>query len=306
MTAIENLPVDILYSIFREFEIDDLINVRTTCTAFRNAVDSIKKFSGTVNAMSMAEYGISTLPLVDYSACKFVFHYHVSMICDMLKVVVATNNEMNSVVIQSPSERLWHKYDGYTTFYPMLHKIKCIELHSNFPVKKFNSLKSVEEVVWDIGGISFDTTMRLCKIVSLPKIKKLTLKIGSAFELDKLFDFEPFIDIINEKDIHVTISTYALMVDKFAAYRGIKRLTIYTYYVGCVGTEPFTLRITNHKEFTLHLINFSRRMTVVFQNVKQFTFHDVSQFHRTYTFVFKVHHNPSAMFLAGNGNVVIE
>jgi hypothetical protein len=306
MTAIENLPVDILRSIFHGFELDDLITVRTTCSSFRDAVDSIKKFSGTVNAMSMTNYGISSLPLVDYGACKFVFHYHVSMICDMLNVVVATNNKLNSVVIHSPSERLWQKYDGYTTFYPMLHKIKCIELHSNFPVNEFFSLKSVEEVVWDIGGISFDTSTRLCMIVLLLNIKKLTLRIGSAFELDELFDFKPFIDIINEKDIHVTISTYALMVDKFADYRGIKRLTIYTYYVGCVGTEPFTLRIANHKEFTLHLINFSRRMTVVFQNVKQFTFHDISQFHRTYTFVFKVYRNPSAMFLAGNGDVVIE
>jgi hypothetical protein len=206
-----------------------------------------------------------------------------------------SNNAVTNIVINGPRSGLWTGEAAEMNIaYRMLCDVKKIKVHGNFPVKNFSTMKSIEEVVWDLEDVPFDATQRLCVLAMLPNIKKMNLMIDCRFISYNMIDFTRVVGMLNEKNTHLTIDTNVFNVDRFAMFKGIKNLTIITRYIGIgVDMSPI-VSLEDHDDLCIYLRNANPGVIFMFSNVKSFRYNHISR------------QNPTTMTTARNGGVTIE
>jgi hypothetical protein len=256
---------------------------------------------------SITHWNIKTLSLINIHESKFEVDYSDAVTHDIPNALIVSKGQIRNLVIRGPDNRFWRKDESFLSdCYPLLNEVKTIEVYSNFPLIHFQAMTSLEEVVWNIGSIPFATKRWLYTIVSIPKLKKLTLDFTSMHSAREIMvDITAVKDVLNEENIHLVLMTDTLPVDSiwFELYSGIKRLTIFMDYIGCISKEPREVLFADHDELTLHMAFLNPYVVITFQNVKHLYVHDTDRRCLADCLSF---HNPTRMTVSADDEVIIE
>jgi hypothetical protein len=295
MAPIQSFPVEMLDLIFRKCARETRLAARQTCKQFKTIIDNIGISVVYVYTTALIKHKVTSLSLFNVKTCKFVIDFGPRMVSDISYLMNISNNAVTNIVINGPRSGLWTGEAAEMNIaYRMLCDVKKIKVHGNFPVKNFSTMKSIEEVVWDLEDVPFDATQRLCVLAMLPNIKKMNLTIDCRFISYNMIDFMRVVGMLNERNTHLTIDTNVFNVDRFAMFKGIKNLTIITRYIGIgVGMSPI-VSLEDHDDLCIYLRNANPGVTFTFRNVKSFRYNQIHC------------QNPTTMTTARNGKVTIE